>query len=63
MNELNKPLIVEIFNAQGSLVKTEIVTSEQQEIDVTMLNNGFYLVRIVDLDFNNTQTTRLIINK
>ena len=51
-NELTQ---IKIYNASGGLVKSQLVTSRPQNIDVSGLNTGVYLIHIWGK--NNQQVT------
>jgi len=57
---INPSLTLKIYNITGSLVKTELVKENQQQINVSDLNNGIYMVEIKSK--NVTYKKKLIIN-
>lgn len=57
----NADLILNIYNVMGSLVKTETLKQNQQQINVSDLINGIYLVEIKSEDFRSEQ--KLIIQR
>jgi ligand-binding sensor domain-containing protein len=57
---INPSLTLKIYNITGSLVKTELVKENQQQINVSDLNSGIYMVEIKSK--NVTSKKKLIIN-
>jgi hypothetical protein len=52
--ELNSSTKVSIFNAQGHIVKQEIVKYSQSQLNIGGMNQGIYFVRIQNAAFNKT---------
>ncbi len=57
----NEILILNIYTVMGSLVKTEILKQNQQEINISDLNNGIYILEIKSDKFTGKQ--KLIIQR
>ncbi len=59
----NAPLTIELFNALGTLVKSErFVTGSIHQLDITNLPNGIYLVRL-STPSGALQTRKLVIQR
>lgn len=53
---------IALFNALGQrLIYTEAINARVKTFDVSRFENGFYLIRIIDLD-NRVKTQKLILN-
>ncbi|MBL0310605.1 MAG: T9SS type A sorting domain-containing protein [Bacteroidetes bacterium] len=59
--DIKSDLILDIYNLMGTLVKTEIIKQNQQQINVGDLSNGIYLVEVKSKGF--TANKKLIIQR
>ena len=56
INEINNGVsILNIYDIMGSLVKTEILEQNQQQINISELNNGIYLIEIKTQEWTKKQ--------
>jgi len=60
-NPMNSLTIVNIYNVSGALIRSESILTNQQQINVADLSNGFYLIEIKTKDW--TEKQKLIIKK
>jgi hypothetical protein len=56
----NKPLLANIYNAQGQLVISSVVEKQKNSIDISSLNPGIYIISIFD---GEKQTNKKIIKQ
>ena len=57
----NEVMVLNIYNAMGTLIKTDILVQNQQQIDITNLTNGIYMVEIKSKEW--TEKQKLIIQR
>jgi len=55
------PGVLHIYNINGMLVKTEMVNNSNEQIDISNLSNGIYIIKINTDTQNYTQ--KLVVNK
>jgi len=60
-NDNQADKILNIYSLNGSLVKTEILKNNQQEINISKLNAGIYIVEIKSENFSRKQ--KLVIQR
>jgi hypothetical protein len=44
--KLSKPALIEVYNAVGSLVRSEYRTGKRVQVQLSSLNSGYYLIRV-----------------
>lgn len=57
----NDVLLLNIYNIMGSLIKTEILLQNQQDINISALNNGIYMIEVKTKKM--TEKQKLIIQR
>lgn len=62
-SEIKDEYIVQIFDLTGRLVSTSDVTSKSTRINTTALNQGLYIIRLMNTRENKSQVKKLIISR
>lgn len=59
LKQLNKNSTIQVYSTSGTLLSESYVTSSDNKIDISSLNNGIYLIKIKSE--KNTQNLKLLI--
>jgi hypothetical protein len=62
-SEIKDEYIVQIFDLTGRLLSTSDVTSKSTRINTTALNQGLYIIRLMNTRENKSQVKKLIISR
>jgi hypothetical protein len=53
----------EIINQAGSIIKTGGLTGPEATINIGMLSNGLYAIRLIDAESRHTESHKVVLQK